>query len=55
MHTGLPSVRGHSANCNSRRVLGAVSRGYRLVTNAKTLDQAQECCRTVFPKTEPGE
>jgi hypothetical protein len=37
------------------RVLGIVSRGYRLVTNREALDWAHRCCRTVFPETKPGE
>lgn len=40
---------------NTRRVLGIVSRGYRLVSNSEALDMAQQCCRTVFPETKPGE
>lgn len=42
-------------NHNNRRVLGIVSRDYRLVSNAEALDMAQLCCRTVFPETKPGE
>ena len=42
-------------NRNNRRVLGIVSRDYRLVSNAEALDMAQLCCRTVFPETKPGE
>jgi len=42
-------------NCDSGRVLGVVSRGYRLVSNREALDMACECCRTVFPETTPGE
>jgi len=42
-------------NCDSGRVLGVVSRGYRLVSNHEALDWACECCRTVFPETKPGE
>ena len=42
-------------NRDSGRVLGVVSRGYRLVSNREALDMACECCRTVFPETEPGE
>ena len=38
-----------------RRVLGIVSRGYRLVTNQEALDWAYRCCRKVFPETKPGE
>ena len=38
-----------------RRVLGIVSREYRLVTNQEALDWAYRCCRTVFPETKPGE
>lgn len=42
-------------NRDSGRVLGVVSRGYRLVSNREALDMACECCRTVFPETTPGE
>jgi hypothetical protein len=42
-------------NRNSRRVLGIVSRGYRLVTNQEALALANQCCRAVFPDTKPGE
>ncbi len=42
-------------NCENDRVLGIVSRDYRLVTNQEALDWAHECCRTVFPETQPGE
>jgi hypothetical protein len=42
-------------NVLNSRVLGIVSRCYRLVTNREALDWAYICCRAVFPKTEPGE
>jgi hypothetical protein len=42
-------------NGRSQRVLGVVSRGYRLVTNAEALELAYQCCATVFPETKPGE
>ena len=42
-------------NRTTRRVLGIVSRGYRLVSNREALDMAHECCRTVFPETKSGE
>ena len=42
-------------NAKSNRVLGVVSRGYRLVTNRQALDWAYQCCRTVFPETKAGE
>ena len=42
-------------NMKRDRVLGVVSRGYRLVPNRQALDWAFECCRTVFPETQPGE
>lgn len=42
-------------NVKSNRVLGVVSRGYRLVTNRQALDWAYQCCRTVFPETKPSE
>ncbi|MBF0500166.1 MAG: hypothetical protein HQM09_08535 [Candidatus Riflebacteria bacterium] len=31
-----------------------VSRNYRLVTNKKALQMADQCCRTVFPETNAG-
>jgi hypothetical protein len=42
-------------NGRSQRVLGIVSRGYRLVTNMQALELAYQCCATVFPETKPGE
>jgi hypothetical protein len=42
-------------NRNRNRVLGVVSRGYRLVSNQEALDLAYKCCCTVFPETLPGE
>src|SRR5205085_6144621 len=42
-------------NGTTSRVLGIVSRGYRLVTNREALDMAHECCREAFPLTQPGE
>jgi len=42
-------------NCDTGRVLGVVSRDYRLVSNREALDMAFDCCRTVFPETKPGE
>ena len=42
-------------NATTGRVLGIVSRSYRLVTNCEALDMAQQCCRTVFPTTKAGE
>lgn len=42
-------------NTTGNRVLGIVSRGYRLVPNRQALDWAFHCCRTVFPETQPGE
>jgi len=42
-------------NSNNNRVLGIVSRRYRLVTNQQALDWAFECCETVFPETKPVE
>jgi len=42
-------------NAKTDRVLGVVSRGYRLVTNREALDLACQCCQTVFPETQPGE
>jgi len=42
-------------NLASHRVLGVVSRDYRLVTNQEALEWAYECCRSVFPNTIPAE
>lgn len=42
-------------NQKNSRVLGIVSRGYRLVSNREALAMAHQCCRTVFPETQPGE
>lgn len=39
----------------TRRVLGVVSRNYKLVTNQQALEMADQCCRTVFPETNSGE
>jgi hypothetical protein len=41
-------------NCENNRVLGIVGRDYRLVTNREALDWAFDCCRTVFPETQPS-
>jgi hypothetical protein len=38
-------------NAACERVLGIVSRDYRLVTNHQALEWAYECCQTVFPNT----
>jgi hypothetical protein len=38
-----------------RRVLGIVSRGYRLVNNSEALDWGCQCCRAVFPETKVAE
>jgi hypothetical protein len=42
-------------DCASNRVLGIVSRGYRLVTNREALDWAFQCCKAVFPETNSSE
>ncbi len=42
-------------NAKTSRVLGVVSRGYRLVTNQQALEWANQCCQTLFPETKPGE
>lgn len=42
-------------NLESGRILGIVSRGYRLVSNEEALDLAGKCCRAVFPETKPVE
>jgi hypothetical protein len=42
-------------NTQNYRVLGVVSRGYRLVTNNEALNWARQCCGQVFPETKPDE
>src|ERR1035441_11019053 len=42
-------------NRNTSRVLGIVSRGYRLVSNQEALDMANKCCGQVFPETKTSE
>ncbi len=42
-------------NTQNYRVLGVVSRGYRLVTNREALKWAYECCSIAYPETKPGE
>jgi hypothetical protein len=42
-------------NMNTDRVLGIVSRGYRLVTNREALHWARQCCQTTFPETKQSE
>lgn len=42
-------------NAKTSNVLGIVGRGYRLVTNREALELAIQCCREVFPETNPGE
>lgn len=42
-------------NARSGRVLGVVSRGYRMVPNSKALDWAYQCCCLTFPETKPSE
>jgi len=42
-------------NTKTNRVLGVVSRGYRLVTNTEALDWAYLCCSQVFSETKPDE
>lgn len=42
-------------NAETGRVLGVVSRGYRLVTNRQALDWAYQCCQKVFPETKHSE
>ena len=42
-------------NQKTSHVLGIVSRSYRLVDNREALEMANQCCRTVFPETKPGE
>src|ERR1039458_9121901 len=42
-------------NRNTSRVLGIVSRDYRLVSNQEALDMAHKCCEKVFPDTKPSE
>jgi hypothetical protein len=42
-------------NRNTSRVLGIVSRGYRLVRNQEALDMAHKCCGKVFSETKISE
>lgn len=42
-------------NRNTQRVLGIVSRDYRLVTNEEAIGFAEQCCSRVFPETKRGE
>lgn len=42
-------------NMKTGRVLGVVSRGYRLVTNKEALDWAHDCCTKAFPETKAAE
>jgi hypothetical protein len=42
-------------HAKQNRVLGIVSRDYRLVTNEECLEMARLCCQTIFPETKPGE
>lgn len=42
-------------NVRDDRVVGVVSKAYRLVTNREAIDLAYECCRVVFPETTQGE
>ncbi len=42
-------------NRNNQRVLGIVSRDYRLVSNQEALNLAYRCCEKVFPETKSGE
>jgi hypothetical protein len=42
-------------NGRTQRVIGIVSRGYRLVTNEEALALAYECCEQVFPSTKAVE
>jgi len=42
-------------NTRNYRVLGVVSRDYRLVTNREALNLAYECCGQAFPETKPAE
>lgn len=51
------SVPGKKAivNKNTNRVLGVVSKGYKLVSNKDALDLAYECCQATFPDTKHSE
>lgn len=42
-------------NMANHRAVGVVSSGYRLVTNREAVDAARQCCREVFPETQPSE
>jgi hypothetical protein len=50
----VPDKKAIVTSSNSR-VLGIVSRSYRLVTNREALDLGLQCCRIVFPETHPSE
>ena len=42
-------------NRTTGRVVGVVSRSYRLVSNTQALDWARDCCRHVFPASSEAE
>jgi hypothetical protein len=42
-------------NADTNRVLGIVSKGYKLVSNKDALDLAYQCCKATFPETKPSE
>lgn len=42
-------------NKKTNRVLGVVSKDYRLVTNQEALELAYQCCRIAFPETDSDE
>jgi hypothetical protein len=42
-------------NKTTNRVLGVVSKNYRLVTNHEALDWAYECSQIAFPETKRSE
>jgi len=53
-HVSVPDKKA-IVNMARNRVLGIVSRDYRLVSNREALAWAYQCCRTVFPETQPTE
>jgi len=53
-HVSVPGKKA-IVNMTTNSVLGIVSRSYRLVQNQEALDSAFDCCRAVFPETQPSE
>jgi len=57
IQTGSKNVPGKKAivNSDTNRVLGIVSKGYKLVSNEDALNLAYQCCQATFPETKPSE